>query len=618
MASDEIKAPPLSYQAPSLEDIHIVAKLERTTNKDFAMLEPAMRIAFSVVENPGVYALLLGSGVSRAAEIPTGWDVTLDLVRRVAAAEGVADRSDWAAWHLERFGTEPGYSSLLDALSVTAAERRSVLHHYIEPTAEDLDAGRRVPTRAHHAIARLIRDGWVRVVVTTNFDRLLETALKAVGVEPVVVASVDDLTGASPLPHCRCLILKVHGDYLDNRILNTDEELANYPAEYDGMLDRILDEYGLIVSGWSGEWDPALRAAITRAPNRRYPTWWASRGEPASAAADLIVRRGAIVVPVADADTFFGDLADSVEVLANSRRPAPETIELLLATTKRNLANHERRIDLADGFAGQAERIATRLRGDEFPIAMQVTKEVLIERWRAIEAMSEPLVRMAGLAGRWGDGAEFGIVEDVVRSLVADQPTNGHSGLIGLATYPAYLAYLTYGLGLTKAERWEDLFRWLTLELAHGHRDPKLATGTLFMSFWNGVEALWWKFWPGLENNKVPWADHLAEAIVPWSRDYGLSGDAAIENYRTLELLGGFAFLTRESEETLQGLQDFTWMPYGQTMAWADDARERIIRRLEGPTLRPKLFATGFSNGSEAHWDGVKRNIGFLSRKVSW
>jgi hypothetical protein len=47
-------------------------------------MEPALRLAFSVSRNKGAYALLLGSGVSRAAEIPTGWDVTLDLIRKVA------------------------------------------------------------------------------------------------------------------------------------------------------------------------------------------------------------------------------------------------------------------------------------------------------------------------------------------------------------------------------------------------------------------------------------------------------------------------------------------------------------------------------------------------------
>lgn len=582
------------------------------------MIEPNTRLAFSIVENPGVYALLLGSGISRAAEIPTGWDITLDLVRRVAAAEGVTGEADWAAWHRSRFGSDPGYSSLLDSLSVTPSERRAVLHQYIEPTPEDLEAGRRVPTNAHHAIARLVRDGFVRVVITTNFDRLLETALSAVGVEPVVVKSVDDLVGASPLPHSRCFVLKVHGDYLDNRILNTEDELAAYPGEYDRLLDRILDEYGLIVSGWSGDWDPALRAAISRAPNRRYPTWWAARGQPSAAARDLIAARAGSVVDIEDADAFFGRLADTVDILAKSRRPSPDSLELLLAATKRNLAGPERRIELADGIAEQVERIAQRLGGDEFPVdGIPVTKDSLVARWRAIEGLSEPLARIGGLAGRWGDGTEFGLLEDALRTTVAARRDSGNTALLGLATYPAYLLFLTYALGLTKAERWNDLFRWMSLRIAFPHRDPKPAITSLFMMSWEGVEPEWWKYWPGLEQRKTAWADHLVELVTPWARDYGLIGDAALENYHTVELLGGFAALTTEDEHTLLNLQQFIWMPFGQTM-WKSSARSRILTRLQAPEVQPKLLAAGFSNGSGNHWAGVLNNIDHLSRKVGW
>src|SRR6218665_1820305 len=46
--------------------------------------DPITQIAFSVHENKGVFAVLLGSGLSRSAGIPTGWEITLDLVRRVA------------------------------------------------------------------------------------------------------------------------------------------------------------------------------------------------------------------------------------------------------------------------------------------------------------------------------------------------------------------------------------------------------------------------------------------------------------------------------------------------------------------------------------------------------
>jgi hypothetical protein len=53
----------------------------------------------------------------------------------------------------------------------------------------------------------------------------MENALREAGVEPTIVSSVDALSGAEPLTHSTCYLLKLHGDYKDARILNTDEEL---------------------------------------------------------------------------------------------------------------------------------------------------------------------------------------------------------------------------------------------------------------------------------------------------------------------------------------------------------------------------------------------------------
>jgi NAD-dependent SIR2 family protein deacetylase len=83
------------------------------------------------------------------------------------------------AWYKATFGSEPKYSELLDELASTPDERRSVLHSYIEPSADDIAAGRKIPTRAHQAIARMVAAGRVRVIITTNFDRLTENALRA-------------------------------------------------------------------------------------------------------------------------------------------------------------------------------------------------------------------------------------------------------------------------------------------------------------------------------------------------------------------------------------------------------------------------------------------------------
>ena len=70
------------------------------------MIDPIHSLAFAVQANPGVYAVLVGSGVSRGGNIPTGWDITLDLVSKVAALHKESCDPDPAAWYEERFGTD--------------------------------------------------------------------------------------------------------------------------------------------------------------------------------------------------------------------------------------------------------------------------------------------------------------------------------------------------------------------------------------------------------------------------------------------------------------------------------------------------------------------------------
>jgi hypothetical protein len=193
-----------------------------------AMIDSTTALSFSLFENKGVYALLLGSGLSSAAHIPTGWEITVDLVRRLGLLRVGADQADWIVWYRSQFKKEPEYSDLLNALAPTADERRAILHRYIEATPEDIEQNRRVPTKAHRAIAQLVSDSFIRVIITTNFDRLLENGLRDAGVEPTVIKSEDDLKGAVPLAHSRCYLIKLNGDYLDTRIRNTESELASY------------------------------------------------------------------------------------------------------------------------------------------------------------------------------------------------------------------------------------------------------------------------------------------------------------------------------------------------------------------------------------------------------
>lgn len=58
-------------------------------------------IAFSLYSNKGVYALLLGSGISRNSGIPTGWDVVIDLIRKLAVVNKEDCGKDPVSWFVK-------------------------------------------------------------------------------------------------------------------------------------------------------------------------------------------------------------------------------------------------------------------------------------------------------------------------------------------------------------------------------------------------------------------------------------------------------------------------------------------------------------------------------------
>ncbi len=256
-----------------------------------------LKLAISLHSNPGIYALLIGSGISRAAGVPTGWEIVLDLIRKVAAVKGESPEPDPEEWYKKCFGEAPDYSKLLDKLTSTSAEHAALLRL-------------KIPTQAHKAIATLAKYGYIKMILTTNFDRLMEKALEEQGISPDVISTGDALKGAIPYVHSKCTLIKLHGDYTDTRIKNTFAELSHYSDELNALLDCIFDEFCLIVCGWSAEWDTALRNAILRCKNRRFPTYWLAKGMLTEEAQRIIQHRRAEVIPIDNADQFFTEFLD--------------------------------------------------------------------------------------------------------------------------------------------------------------------------------------------------------------------------------------------------------------------------------------------------------------------
>lgn len=427
------------------------------------MIDPILSLAFTVHSSRGIYALLLGSGVSRAASIPTGWEIVLDLVRKLANLRGADCEPDPVAWYKATFGEEPKYSELLEAIAKSPAERSRLLRGYFEPTEDERSRGMKLPTKAHKGIAELVAGGYIRVIVTTNFDRLLENSLESAGIVPTVISTPDAAEGAIPLGQAACTVIKVHGDYLDSRLKNSPAELEQYDPRIERLLDRVFDEFGLVVCGWSGEWDTALRRALERCNTHRFTTYWAVRREIPKTVEPLVSLRRAQVMTIVDAEAFFPEFAEKVFALEDLAKPHPLSAKVALASLKNYLSDDRHRIRAYDLVMNETERVYEKLSEAHFPVQRTpFIEDEFIKRVKAYEAVTEILTFMFVTGCFWGEKLHQPIWEKSLTRIGDLALRNGVKGWLDLKKYPALLLLYAGGLAAVASGRYSTLASLLT------------------------------------------------------------------------------------------------------------------------------------------------------------
>ena len=439
-------------------------------------LSARVMAATGIHAQPGVYAVLLGSGVSRSAGISTGWEIVEHLVQKAAAADNPDDAdshalaaSDPEAWWKLHSEGDLGYSSLLAAIAPSSAARQGLLAEYFEATEDDRADGRKVPTAAHNAIAELVKAGSIKVIVTTNFDRLMEQALEAAGVTPQVVARPDAARGATPLAHADATVIKLHGDWKDLEFRNTFDELVSYPQPWIDLLTQVFNEYGLLVSGWSAEWDKAL-VQILEATPRRYPLYWDSRSSKSDVAKNVLKMHGGHVIQSTSADDLFTQLASSVSALTRLAEP-PLTTAMAVTRLKRALPDPLRRIELRDLILEHVKGLVKTLADAEPQSARDAA---VVDGY--LDAMFEavrPIVTLLIHAVRYDDGTYTNLLVEALQAILSrNKAARGQivQTFDELRHYPALLALRAMCveavrqckddliIALLTSPRWDDPF----------------------------------------------------------------------------------------------------------------------------------------------------------------
>jgi hypothetical protein len=387
--------------------------------------------------------------------------------------------------------------------------------------------------------------------------------------------------------HC---LLKLHGDYGDTRIMNTADEVAVYDPRIDKLLDQILDEYGLIVCGWSAEWDTALRAAIKRSGSRRFTTYWTTLGDLNSSAEELVKLRHAQIVEISSADTFFAKLSETVDSLATLSGKRPLSAALELTALKRYLSDSTFRIELHDLVKEERERVHRVLSSDRFPMhSVQPTTEEIAKRIADYESLTE-LIRDTIITGcYYGESHHAPLwIACIERIANLPEPQPGYEVWRNLRHYPTLLLIYGGGIAAMAGGNYETLVGLITKPTfrAINHEEAILER----INAMRVLDVRLAQTLPGMARG-TPVSQHLETLLREPFRDLLPDERVYQKTFDLFEYLLAMAFMDQTDH--------LSWAPVG-CFAWRNGFREpetantvdREINKMgeEWPLLRAGMF----------------------------
>lgn len=413
-------------------------------------------LSYSVYSNKGAFALLLGSGVSTASGIPTGWEIALDLIRKIATLEKQDPSENPEIWFQEYFHEQIDYSNILEKLTNTPEERINLLRRYFEPDNNEIGEDLKRPTVAHQHIARLVQGGYIKVIVTTNFDRLIENSIKDLGIEPVVISNPGHVENTIPLVHSRITVIKINGDYLDTKFLNIKSELNDYDPRIENLLTFIFENYGLITCGWSAKWDTALVNILNSSNKFRYSNYFLYTDSYSKEIEALKNHRMGILVKIQSSDTLFKELTENVEALENNYAENPLSSKIAVARIKKYLSKEELLIPLSEIIQTVTENCHRKLNSIPFSQPTEKSiKEVIDLQFMYLEQIVPILIE----GGYWSKEYQLKVWTNSVKRIGSPKETVGMDYAIWtqMNFFPLVVVRYAFGIASLIAENWMAL-----------------------------------------------------------------------------------------------------------------------------------------------------------------
>lgn len=230
----------------------------------------------------------LGAGSSRSSGLPTALDLIWDLKLRYYCAQ---ENQDIQAHSVSNQAIRAKIQGFIDGKGFPKAWSPEEYSFYFELTfgndygaqssyiQSQMSPDKVTLTIGQRALAALLAMGRTRLIFTTNFDTVVETAYATVtgnNLNPFHLegsyAALDALNGES-FP----IYAKIHGDFRYRNIKNLPSDLLANDEAIQKCFIAAAGRYGLVLAGYSGR-DANVMAMLQKALEQPNPfpqgIWW--------------------------------------------------------------------------------------------------------------------------------------------------------------------------------------------------------------------------------------------------------------------------------------------------------------------------------------------------------
>lgn len=259
------------------------------------------------------YCFILGAGASRTSGIRTGEELMREW-RKFLIQKGKEYTADCA----RELGIEPErYEYLLDEskplrnddyftlFDLRYAGNANAAYAFLEKEME-----KKFPSYGYFPLAMLLAHTENRLVITTNFDSLVEDALYTyTSMHPLSVGH-ESLAPYIENDTRRPVIAKVHRDLL-LQPMNREEEMQRLAQEWEQPLRNALQKYIPVVIGYAGG-DHTLMSLLQTLHLRGL--YWCHVGEmKENAIRDLVAKQNGYLVKILGFDEVMFQLGQKFE-----------------------------------------------------------------------------------------------------------------------------------------------------------------------------------------------------------------------------------------------------------------------------------------------------------------